>query len=308
MFHIRKKSIIAMETRISLVLVIFVCRLKKSRALENPDDKEILNQSATPNSCEQYNSLVQRLSWAERDKRCSREPHCEFRGWRLTGECIHSSNKAVEPVVRVPTEADTIIQTLESADAQQLPLDQQQIFEPAQKEPPQNFNLSTLENFAQRELQDFKDKINEQIKSEVKGQIRESQQAANDLAKSMIQDILAQSETKAQFGIFLQSLFAYESVRRPTRELIYWSLQRPDVVRSTCQLASNQVKYWLRNDGKHYTHEEFVGLIDWWLRHPDTTRTVLLPFLKWPLEDPETLDMMVQSVSQTLLSKQAQVA
>ncbi|RYG99099.1 hypothetical protein EON65_50640 [archaeon] len=82
-------------------------------------------------------------------------------------------------------------------------------------------------------------------------------------------------------GIALKAVISYESVLKPTRDLIYCSLQFPcnvdPIVKNTKSIIN-----------KEYIPVETVScLAEDWLRHPITKRDVIIPLLTWSFQQPD---------------------
>jgi hypothetical protein len=125
--------------------------------------------------------------------------------------------------------------------------------------------------------------INQQLTSSAVDQLKDSQEIANYFAKSLILEYFQAPESPGQLGEFLQSLFSYDSIITPTRELIYWSLLQSDTRNNINILTKKQLQYWLKEEGVDYTHKITVDFFDWWLRHPLTCSDTIMPLVTWSL-------------------------
>lgn len=69
--------------------------------------------------------------------------------------------------------------------------------------------------------------INDSIAFTAADQIKENQEMVNESAKKLVTEFLSSRKAAVQSGMFLGSLFRYESILQPTRDLVYWSLHLP---------------------------------------------------------------------------------
>lgn len=119
--------------------------------------------------------------------------------------------------------------------------------------------------------------INDQLASTAVDQLRDSQVAAHDLAKTLVVDMLTDQQSPAKLGIMLKHIFSYESLLLPTRELIYWSLQLP----STYEPIRSQSTAAVGCLDKHSAAQRLATVSESWLLHPATRTQVLAPLLTW---------------------------
>lgn len=85
--------------------------------------------------------------------------------------------------------------------------------------------------------------INDSLATTAVDQLRDSQVAAHELSKSLIVDVLTDKHTPPKLGIILQSIFSYESLLQPTRDLIYWSIQIPSTFNPIYQQTKQTLNY-----------------------------------------------------------------
>jgi hypothetical protein len=128
-------------------------------------------------------------------------------------------------------------------------------------------------------LKDLQMILHESITQSAVESLKDSQQVANDFAKILILDILNNKESRNNLGSLLGSLFQYESVRCPTRDLIYWSIFLDPTLKATRNFTSNQVTYWLSNEGMTSTRALVMYYTLWWLRDKGTVQGTIKPLL-----------------------------
>lgn len=144
--------------------------------------------------------------------------------------------------------------------------------------------LGDLISNQQVTLQDLQKLLNSTITSQALESLKDSHQVANDFAKILVLDILNTKESRNNLGILLNSLFQYESVRCPTRELIYWSLGLPPTMRDIYALTAYQVAYWLAQEGALSTKQLLNYYALQWLRDDQVRAQVLCPLLTYVLQ------------------------
>jgi hypothetical protein len=171
--------------------------------------------------------MFNRLSWAERRRRCE-DAGCRFSGSSVFGSCEYTGDAseyadAVGPRMtqHKPRYAEIVIET-----------------DNANKEIK---NLLVLVNDSLS--------VNTQLSSAAVDSMKDSQEIANDLARSLVMEVLHGKNNTRKLGELLQYTFAYETVLAPTRDLIYWSLATPEVVNNTLWLCKYQRDYWLKDEG-----------------------------------------------------------
>lgn len=151
-------------------------------------------------------------------------------------------------------------------------------------------------NIQNAPLNPIKGILNEQLSSTALDSLRDSQFAAHELAKSMIQNTLKAKKTKGQFGELLNYMFSYESVLYPTRWLVYWSLNSNDTVLNTTYQAKWQVDYWGKNSGK----DEVIAASKLWLASSENRKECINPLMFWALNQKEVKDPIAAVVIDAL--------
>jgi hypothetical protein len=132
------------------------------------------------------------------------------------------------------------------------------------------------------EIPPLKVLINEKIAETAADQIRDSHAIARELAKSLLLDFLHHPTSKNQFGQFLDGLFKYESLRSPTRNLIYWSLTTPDVYSYTYDFTRYQAIQWFRYSGPPLCSSLIIDYIS----SSANRRATFAPLLAGVITDP----------------------
>ena len=123
--------------------------------------------------------------------------------------------------------------------------------------------------------------VNEQILSSVMESIRDSHDLAKDIGKVLVLQVLNTPSSRSWLGEWLKYLFLYESVREPTRSLIFWSLKSEPIFIQTKHLTNKQIEYWLRNsEVKYITKDIVVNAISSFLISSENQTNIILPLLK----------------------------
>lgn len=136
----------------------------------------------------------------------------------------------------------------------------------------------------------IKDILNEQISSTAVDSLRDSQLVANEMAKTIIYDVLREKETKGKFGELLQFLFAYESVLHPTRWLVYWSLNLDTTLDSVVYQTKWQINYWAKQDPTAFLSSSLLDSSIYWLKSIEARKHHIDPLLLWTLKQKEIAD------------------
>lgn len=265
-------------------------------------------KSAGPD-CEFYNSFQQRFAWAERRNRCNAESGCNFRGRRFTGSCeLESKAKANSNLVCHPDAAASnavinfeVLHKLET--------------DTSTKGASSGGDLQTKAvNKVEVEIVGSGDMgfapplhilINETLTSSAVDSIRDSRQLANELAKSLLIEVLERKENRGKFGELLLYLFVSDTVLSPTRHTIYWTLTLDNTIKNIVSNVEIHRDYWLgftenydrsmrsikklhtRHEGRLITDVMLMNQVILWLEDPLTRTAVLTPLIEWTLQQDE---------------------
>lgn len=248
--------------------------------------------------CAQYNTAFQRLQWATRDERCSGTPGCEFLGHKLTGSCV----KKADHVFHEENEESRVV----PADWALAEEDSAAI----------SAATSVIATLAADPLSGVQQLVNDKLALSASDTIKESHDDAERLAKKLVLEALNKVEYRNEFGKVLEYIFSVESVRRPTRDLIYWSVSLPLSLNEIDRQAFSYARFFfipstrsampaagadsLRHaSGFSYTTLQLSTLISWWLMTPHA-KTVVNPLLEWTLKQPHVSEAVVQIVNDAL--------
>lgn len=110
--------------------------------------------------------------------------------------------------------------------------------------------------------------------------LRDSQDFANQLAKSLILDTLMDRKSVTNFSEILKFIFSHESVLKPTRNLVYWSLTLDNTYNNTYGLTKWQVNNWLHN----YASDPLANITKNWIvsepAYYTTIKPLIIPLIK----------------------------
>ena len=123
--------------------------------------------------------------------------------------------------------------------------------------------------------------VREHISSTAVDSIRDSQQTGNELAKANIMEVLKDKKSIIQFGELLSYSFSYESVLKPTRDLIYWSIQTEDSLKSLAHVSQSGIEDWSKSRGKI----DLTPPIKQWVLSRETRIVTINPLLTWTLRE-----------------------
>eukprot|EP01041_Mallomonas_annulata_P009590 gene9590-19933_t len=223
-------------------------------------------------ACEQYNSILQRFQWAERRSRCNNENDCVFLGRSFTGMCTARDVASIAPKKEQQSEM------LSYNTGSDFPVNSE--------------SEDKIDSVAIDVL------VKERITTSAVESLRDSQQLANDMAKTLVIDIFQDKANVKKLGHILQYLFSFEKVLEPTRHLVHWSLQLPVTVDNTTWLVKAQRQYYFTGGGSTYTNHHLLVLIQDWLLHPQSRSEVIRPLVLSVIRDTDTNTDLFRSITQ----------
>lgn len=213
--------------------------------------------------CEAFNSLYERMFFPlqERRGRCRRDIRCAFDDREPFGKCIdiHLHNDSDVFGIDIDEEVERSSQLIDNgltsaavpqsaATAATLAAIDSQTNNPYLNSddikwgfyPP--FFPPSLDQKSLNEH--LKSVLNDQVSITAVASMRRSRAVANDVAKSIIAEMLRSPLGASKFGETLNVLFSSEDVLANTRWLIYWSLRLDSTVDQTKRLGKSQADYW----------------------------------------------------------------
>ena len=262
--------------------------------------------------CSKYNTWLQRVSWADRPHRCTTEVGCEFRGWSSLGTCQQTTHQREAHDI-APSPAPSTAKPSEPH-----PSDH----EAHHDHPKVHWKFAKVNKGKKSGVAGDKSESSERSSGSIQilvdraiaptavDSIKESEELVNELAKTICIDVLQKKEYATVFGVFLQDLFKFDSVREPTVGLVTWAVATPEAFQNTLHLAKVNRDYWIGVDqeGRPYTDVALRDLSTWWFDHPLTKTDVVLPLITWSLEQREmALDPAVDNIKAFVKSKSTQV-
>eukprot|EP01038_Epipyxis_sp_PR26KG_P009578 gene9578-12901_t len=148
--------------------------------------------------------------------------------------------------------------------------------------------------------------LNAQIASSAIDSMKDSQILVNELAKSMLLEVLKDDHSSQKFGELLKHILSYQPTRYSTRSLIYWTLRSDPIIQTSSSQSVWWIHYW-----SHTTGINEVSLITTnWLLHPLTQKNNIVPLLDWTLnQHPITIKPLAHLIEWSLpFSKPATVS
>lgn len=302
--------------------ILFI--IGNSRFISHCDNNTTSKNTELVSDCSKYNTLFQRLSWAERRNRCNSDVNCKFIGRRFTGYCESNNitkKENNEEISNIEDEIKNDLKIINTYEVKENKVDNNNdierktslssIIESTNK---LNSNLKKSPSYAElipnlspqnKQRLPIKvyigEQINEQITNSAVDSLRDSQQHVQEVAKSVVLEILTNPNNQSSLGLLLNDMFLYESILAHTRNLIYWSLTFDETIYNSKWQLEWQIHYWLRDNeplgARIYTKDNIVSMSAWWLTHPESRSGTIVPFLDWYYGDKEIVDYYAQNAS-----------
>lgn len=165
--------------------------------------------------CDQYNSLLYKFRGNERSNSCEKEKGCTFVGVGWNGMC--STKKAAKSAAVDP---DNIVYSL---------LLSQETNTPA-------VSIEIL--------------MKKTLTSSVADSIVEAHDAAHQVSKELVIEVLDDPDNVAKLAIALGNIFSNEAVLRPVRDFSYFHLHTQGTMQNIIWLLHEQMKYFFKENGK----------------------------------------------------------
>ena len=216
--------------------------------------------------CMQYNVLAEIFDWPQRRRRCNGEAGCVFVGRSVTGACrVITEEEERDRVAAAATAAaiasaaaagtialgndtgtaasdaaapeatgaeDAAPAAASAADTDTHDVDWDDAVE-------SRYPVGALDTDLMKHL------VQDTLTSSAVDSLRESQQLANSIAKSLVLEVLTRTENRGKLGELLQYTFAADTVLTPTRELLYWSLELEHTFKNIVWQVQWHRNYWL---------------------------------------------------------------
>ena len=229
---------------------------------EHQEDADV----SVTSPCDQYNYLTEIYAWPHRRQRCNGESGCKFEGRSVTGTCrlmtideiseteqkkVVGNNVGAVIMTAGVSDDDATTNgsgstTTESAAAKSSSgtggggdTDTHDV----------DWDDAVLSRYPPTDdgahSPGLRNLVHDTITSQAVDELKRSQQMANDLAKSLILEVLGRKENRGKLGELLQYTFAADTVLTPTRELIYWSLELEQTFKNIVWQVQWHRNYWL---------------------------------------------------------------
>lgn len=152
------------------------------------------------------------------------------------------------------------------------------------------------------ELPSIKVLIHDQLAATAIDSLEGSKILAHEISKSLVTDLLQRPQNTKQFGVLLKEIFEFEYMQRPTRDLIYWSIQTNSSFHYTYELAKYNLKEVMMLP---HSAKQVASLTGCAISHKQTIRNIHIPYIQWILGHPTfTRQPCNQFVKEYLLEAQ----
>lgn len=176
---------------------------------------EVPNNSK--NTCEDYNSIYRKMRGGDRHAACMAVKGCKFVGKGWNGSCV--------PVHTLTSKRSS---NVDSSRAYSLLLSQES-----------NTSAGAIEIL-----------MKEKITSSVADTIIESHDAAHEVSKELVIEVLNDKDNVSKMATALSNAFGNEDVLSPIRDFTYYYLHTDDTIRNINWLLHGQMRYFFKGHGK----------------------------------------------------------
>ena len=226
---------------------------------ERPEDPDV----SIISPCDQYNYLTEIYAWPQRRKRCNGESGCKFEGRSVTGTCRLMTTDEMNEAEQKNEQGNNVgvvIMTTGASDDATTNANGSTITESTKSSSGAggggdtdthdiDWDDAVLRRYPQSgdgaQTPGLRNLVHDTITSQAVDELKRSHQMANDLAKSLILEVLGRKENRGKLGELLQYTFAADTVLTPTRELIYWSLELEQTFKNIVWQVQWHRNYWL---------------------------------------------------------------
>jgi len=268
--------------------------------LSNNDSK---TDSDSQNPCNQFNSAYKKLFGRENINSCNKHKNCVYIGDVVSGKC------EFVPIDITKAHSHVDDETTSANPSSEAPSGKDNEFHQTLKTVAKGKRKIYAEIIGvddiSRGLRPVKVLVNESFVASALDSIKaalNSHDLANSLAKDLVINILDASDNRPKLGKWLQYIFDYESVRNPTRWLVYWSIARTDTIHQSSSLLRTQIDYWCVKEGFPTTKSLLLGLTNNWLVSKESQRDAIVPLIKWVVQDQYVNDVLRQGLEDVLPS------
>lgn len=271
-----------------------------------------------PSPCDKYNHVIELFYPTQRINKCNNDSNCFFaiNGNPFQGQCIQRESIeekfqdpfGIEKDEEIERDYIDLIEKKKSAnESSEMKTGEDNTEVP---------NVETRTVYSEfiedktMDVKNIKDLFNSQLQQKAVNSIRDSETVVNDLAKALLIDVFLNPGNRGNLGNALQYLFTHETVLKPTRELVYWSVNSSDSQHQILNLSKSQVSYWLRDSsrtgGQVMSKALLVDLASWWILSPINRKECIVPLIDWCLktENADAMANLIEISADAILKNQ----
>lgn len=257
-------------------LTIFPQGVDTSRSAGKKDMPNGSGAGSTP--CEAYNSLWNRLQWAERRNRCCDQSGCVFLGRSITGTCT-----PVDASIRTKGNSS------DSAVGQEIDEIGFTVAERKRASSQEGANAIVklyVEIANEKSTEPIKILLRNSISESAVESLRGSQQLANELSKKMILNYLNNPDSVRITSAFISTLMSNSGVRQSILPHVSSIVNSVHSRRYIFQYAFATKDYYLHpfGAGCNTCLVSLVHLLDWWALEEYTRTHIVAPLAVWALQ------------------------
>jgi hypothetical protein len=172
------------------------------------------------NACQEFNTFYWKMRGGDRPAACMQDIGCKFVGSGRNGTCVpvHTLNS------KRASNADSRAYSLRVSQDSKSPAGAIEIL------------------------------MKEKITSSVADSIIESHDAAHEVSKELVIEVLNDKDNVSKLATALGNAFGDEAILRPIRDFTYFYLHTDDTLRNINWLLHGQMKYFFKEHGKVCTY------------------------------------------------------
>jgi hypothetical protein len=215
------------------------------------------HQNRLHNPCEKYNSFWNRLQWAERRRRCSKEAGCVLIGRNMTGVCTPVDIAAISTVEKEKENSDSH----------------------------SRFVKLYVEIAGQKSSEPIKVLLKESITNSAVDSLRDSEEVAKELSKTMIVNYLNNRENVSTIIKVISDIAQSPLSIDYSVITIAGLIDTVNSYRGSLWYVKLTKDYYIHDlgNGRTETKSLLVYLLDWWIRDPGSRIYSIIPLLEWCL-------------------------
>lgn len=279
---------IYVKYRIGWILFATIGTFRVKSALQAPAQSD----DSKPDECRKYNQLFNQLKGFSNKEACNNNRGCLYHGFPVVGSCESKGDRTLPKTAEnrhdkttKSNHRDISHEEFSRSVRDKDLLDSNQVERVVDSVKRKIYAEIVGEDNVSKDMRPIKILVDVTLVPPILDSLKDSHGLASALSKEIIENILHSPESPPKLGEWLQYIFAYESVRSPTRWLIYWSLSRRDTISLSTSLLKIQMRYWCVQDGAPTTRSLLLNLTQGWLKYPATQKDLIVPLIEWTVRD-----------------------